>query len=35
MGAIAAVASGMVAVAALRPRQPVLEGRLPIMATSS
>ena len=34
MGAVAAAASGMVAVAALRRREPVVEGRLPAMATS-
>ena len=34
MGAIAAVASGMVAVAALRRREPALQGRLPAMATA-
>ena len=35
MGALAAAASGIVAVAALRRREPVLEGRLPAMAASS
>ena len=34
MGAIAAAASGMVAVLALRRREPVVEGRLPAMATA-
>jgi hypothetical protein len=35
MGAIAAIVSGAVAVAALRRRNPVLEGRLPAMASAS
>ena len=35
MGAIAAIASGLVAVAALRRREPVLEGRLPTLAGAS
>ncbi|HEX4822634.1 MAG TPA: MFS transporter, partial [Acidimicrobiales bacterium] len=35
MGAIAAVASGIVAVAALRRRESVLQGRLPAMASAS
>jgi hypothetical protein len=35
MGAIAAVASGMVAVAAVRRREPAIEGRLPALASAS
>jgi MFS family permease len=35
MGAVAAVISGAVVLAALRRREPVLEGRLPVMAASS
>ncbi len=34
MGAVAAAASGAVALGALRKREPVVEGRLPVMATS-